>query len=77
MKQNRHLQRAENGLFGNSRYAHVMVQGDRDLEDYMKNRSFPINLESLMFGIGRSLQGVESVKRNALIIKQIMRQIIT
>ncbi|KAJ4832551.1 Serine/threonine-protein kinase stn8, chloroplastic [Turnera subulata] len=50
-------------------------EGDRDLEDYMKDRSFPVNLESLMFG--RALQGVESVKRNALIIKQIMRQIIT
>lgn len=50
-------------------------QGDRDLADYMKDRSFPSNLESIMFG--RVLQGVESVKRSALIIKQIMRQIIT
>ncbi|CAN7113362.1 unnamed protein product [Brassica rapa subsp. narinosa] len=50
-------------------------EGDRDLADYMKDRSFPSNLESIMFG--RVLQGVESVKRRALIIKQIMRQIIT
>ncbi|KAJ4908957.1 hypothetical protein Rs2_12615 [Raphanus sativus] len=50
-------------------------EGDRDLGDYMKDRSFPSNLESIMFG--RVLQGVESVKRRALIIKQIMRQIIT
>ncbi|CAH8361167.1 unnamed protein product [Eruca vesicaria subsp. sativa] len=50
-------------------------EGDRDLADYMKDRSFPSNLESIMFG--RVLQGVESVKRSALIIKQIMRQIIT
>ncbi|CAF1696118.1 hypothetical protein HID58_050003 [Brassica napus] len=50
-------------------------EGDRDLADYMKDRTFPSNLESIMFG--RVLQGVESVKRRALIIKQIMRQIIT
>ncbi|ESQ40015.1 hypothetical protein EUTSA_v10013451mg [Eutrema salsugineum] len=50
-------------------------EGDRDLADYMKDRSFPSNLESIMFG--RVLQGVESAKRRALIIKQIMRQIIT
>lgn len=51
------------------------MQGDLDLADYMKDRSFPLNLESLMFG--RVLQGLESIKRNALIIKQVMRQIIT
>ncbi|CAN8237621.1 unnamed protein product [Cochlearia groenlandica] len=50
-------------------------EGDLDLGDYMKDRSFPFNLESIMFG--RVLQGLESVKRRALIIKQIMRQIIT
>lgn len=50
-------------------------EGDRTLADYMKDRKFPLNIESVMFG--RVLQGVESVKRNALIIKQIMRQIIT
>ena len=42
-------------------------EGDRDLADYMKDRTFPSNLESIMFG--RVLQGVESVKRRALIIK--------
>lgn len=52
-----------------------MTQGDRTLDDYMKDRSFPSNLESAMFG--SVLQGVDSAKRNALIIKQIMRQIIT
>ncbi|GJT12864.1 serine/threonine-protein kinase STN8, chloroplastic [Tanacetum coccineum] len=41
----------------------------------MKDRIFPLNLESLMFG--QVLQGLESIQRNALIIKQIMRQIIS
>ncbi|CAH9102305.1 unnamed protein product [Cuscuta europaea] len=41
----------------------------------MKDRTFPLNLEYAMFG--HVLQGMESIKRNALIIKQIMRQIIT
>ncbi|KAH8484700.1 hypothetical protein H0E87_026451 [Populus deltoides] len=50
-------------------------EGDQTLGDYMKDRNFPFNLESIMFG--RVLQGVDSVKRSALIIKQIMRQIIT
>ncbi|KAJ4978635.1 hypothetical protein NE237_009415 [Protea cynaroides] len=50
-------------------------EGDRDLADYMKDRKFPINLESIMFG--SVLQGLDSSKRDALIIKQIMRQIIT
>ncbi|KAI5662954.1 hypothetical protein M9H77_22277 [Catharanthus roseus] len=50
-------------------------EGDRDLDDYMKDRGFPLNLESKMFG--RVLQGLDSIERNALIIKQIMRQIIT
>ncbi|KAJ7961063.1 Serine/threonine-protein kinase [Quillaja saponaria] len=50
-------------------------EGNRDLADYMKDRNFPLNLESVMFG--RVLQGLDSAKRNALIIKQIMRQIIT
>ncbi|CAI9098608.1 OLC1v1035287C1 [Oldenlandia corymbosa var. corymbosa] len=49
-------------------------EGDLDLADYMKARSFPLNLESIMFG--RALQA-ESIERNALIIKQIMRQIVT
>lgn len=40
----------------------------------MKDRSFPVNLEALMFG--RVLRGVNSVEKNALIIKQILRQII-
>ncbi|CAN4118244.1 unnamed protein product [Withania somnifera] len=50
-------------------------EGDRDLGDYLKDRGFPLNIEPVMFG--RVLQGLESIKRNALIIKQIMRQIIT
>ncbi|KAL2250299.1 serine/threonine-protein kinase STN8, chloroplastic [Sesamum indicum] len=50
-------------------------EGDLDLGDYMKDRSFPLNLESVMFG--RVLQGLDSIQRNALIIKQILRQIIT
>lgn len=52
-----------------------MWQGDSDLDDYLKDRSFPLNLESKMFG--RVLQGLDSIERNALIIKQIMRQIIS
>ncbi|RWW04170.1 hypothetical protein BHE74_00026024 [Ensete ventricosum] len=48
---------------------------NRNLAEYIKDRNFPFNLESIMFG--RVLQGVDSVKRSALIIKQIMRQIIT
>lgn len=50
-------------------------EGDRDLSDYMRDRSFPLNLEKIMFG--RSLEGLDSIERNALIIKQIMRQIVT
>ncbi|KAG1338164.1 serine/threonine-protein kinase STN8, chloroplastic [Cocos nucifera] len=50
-------------------------EGDSTLADYMNDRSFPFNLESIMFG--RILQGLDSIKRSALIIKQIMRQIIT
>ncbi|PIN14429.1 Protein kinase PCTAIRE [Handroanthus impetiginosus] len=50
-------------------------EGDLDLGDYMRDRNFPLNLESVMFG--RVLEGLESIERNALIIKQIMRQIIT
>ncbi|GER44299.1 protein kinase superfamily protein [Striga asiatica] len=50
-------------------------EGDLDLDDYIKDRKFPLNLESVMFG--RVLRGLESLERNALIIKQIMRQIIT
>ncbi|KAK9125798.1 hypothetical protein Scep_014644 [Stephania cephalantha] len=49
-------------------------EGDRTLADYLKDRNFPLNLESIMFG--RVLQGLDNVARNALIIKQIMRQII-
>ncbi|KAK9153375.1 hypothetical protein Sjap_000855 [Stephania japonica] len=49
-------------------------EGDRTLADYMKDRNFPLNLESIMFG--RVLQGLDNVAQNALIVKQIMRQII-
>ncbi|XP_043701407.1 serine/threonine-protein kinase STN8, chloroplastic [Telopea speciosissima] len=50
-------------------------EGDRDLADYMKDRNFPVNLESIMFG--SVLQSLDAFERDALIIKQIMRQIIT
>ncbi|CAK9319795.1 unnamed protein product [Citrullus colocynthis] len=50
-------------------------EGDQTLGDYMKDRSFPVNLEALMFGC--VLRSMNSVERNALIIKQILRQIIT
>ncbi|KAI4374233.1 hypothetical protein MLD38_012248 [Melastoma candidum] len=50
-------------------------EGDRDLSSYIRERSFPRNLESVMFG--RVLEGVDSLERDALIIKQVMRQLIT
>ncbi|KAM7264861.1 hypothetical protein ACFE04_002544 [Oxalis oulophora] len=50
-------------------------EGNLTLADYMKDRNFPFNLESVMFG--RVLQGEDLKTRSALIIKQVMRQIIT
>ncbi|PKU70285.1 serine/threonine-protein kinase STN8, chloroplastic [Dendrobium catenatum] len=50
-------------------------EGDRNLASYLNNRNFPFNLESIMFR--RILEGLDPIKRSALIIKQIMRQIIT
>ncbi|KAF3794352.1 Serine/threonine-protein kinase [Nymphaea thermarum] len=50
-------------------------EGDLTLADYMRDRNFPMNLESIMFG--GVLKGMDTTQRNALIIKQIMRQIIT
>lgn len=41
----------------------------------MSDKNFPFNLERVMFG--RVLEGLDSIKRSALIIKQVMRQIIT
>nr|XP_029153453.1 serine/threonine-protein kinase STN8, chloroplastic-like [Arachis hypogaea] len=52
----------------------MMSQSGRSLTDYMTDRNFSSNLESVMFG--RVLQGIDSSKRDALIIKQIMRQMI-
>ncbi|XP_017698049.1 serine/threonine-protein kinase STN8, chloroplastic isoform X2 [Phoenix dactylifera] len=53
----------------------ILKKGESTLADYINDRNFPFNLESIMFG--RVLQGLDSIKRSALIIKQIMRQIIT
>lgn len=50
-------------------------EGDSTLADYMKSRNFPGNLQDLMFG--RELRGLDQMGRDALIIKQVMRQIIT
>ncbi|XP_020584407.1 serine/threonine-protein kinase STN8, chloroplastic [Phalaenopsis equestris] len=51
-------------------------EGDRTLANYLNGRNFPFNIESVMFG--RILEGLNNpIKRSALIIKQIMRQIIT
>ncbi|PKA51138.1 Serine/threonine-protein kinase STN8, chloroplastic [Apostasia shenzhenica] len=50
-------------------------EGARNLADYMNNRNFPFNIESIVFG--RILEGLDPIKKSALIIKQIMRQIIT
>lgn len=50
-------------------------EGDSTLADFMEDRDFPMNLEQIMFG--RNLKGLDSVGIKSLIIKQIMRQIIT
>ncbi|KAH9325828.1 hypothetical protein KI387_006006, partial [Taxus chinensis] len=50
-------------------------EGNSTLADFMKDRDFPRNLEQIMFR--RSLKGLDSLGKNSLIIKQIMRQIIT
>lgn len=52
-----------------------VLQGDSTLLDFMKQQSFPQNLEIPLFG--RVLNNDDDMKRNALIIKQIMRQVIT
>ena len=41
----------------------------------MSDRGFPSNLERLMFG--RVLQGLRTQERDALVVKQVMRQLIT
>lgn len=41
----------------------------------MSDRGFPSNLERLMFG--RVLQGLSTLERDALVVKQVMRQLIT
>lgn len=51
------------------------LEGDSTLLDFMKQQSFPQNLEVPLFG--RVLNNDDDMKRNALIIKQIMRQVIT
>ena len=51
------------------------VQGDSTLLDFMKQQNFPQNLEEPLFG--RILNSNDDLRRNALIIKQIMRQVIS
>lgn len=51
------------------------MQGDSTLLDFMKQQNFPQNLEVPLFG--RTLNNDDEIKRNSLIITQIMRQIIT
>jgi serine/threonine protein kinase len=53
----------------------LYLQGDSTLADFMKDRDFPMNLEQIMYG--RRLKGEDSIGIKSLIIKQIMRQIIT
>ncbi|RYR14830.1 hypothetical protein Ahy_B04g071534 [Arachis hypogaea] len=48
----------------------MMSQGGHSFADYMTERNFPSNLESVMFR--RVLQGINSSKRDALIIKQMI-----
>uniref|UniRef100_A0A0D9WHR6 Protein kinase domain-containing protein n=1 Tax=Leersia perrieri TaxID=77586 RepID=A0A0D9WHR6_9ORYZ len=50
-------------------------EGDRTLANYMSDRNFPFNLEGLMFG--RTVQGLDSTSRAALVVKQVMRQLVT
>ncbi|XP_066366125.1 serine/threonine-protein kinase STN8, chloroplastic-like [Miscanthus floridulus] len=50
-------------------------EGNRTLANYMSDRGFPSNLERLMFG--RVLQGLGTLERDALVVKQVMRQLIT
>ncbi|KAG0559882.1 hypothetical protein KC19_10G136600 [Ceratodon purpureus] len=50
-------------------------EGDSTLLDFMKQQSFPQNLEQPLFG--RTLNNDDDLQRNALIIKQIMRQVIS
>ncbi|XP_006654543.2 serine/threonine-protein kinase STN8, chloroplastic [Oryza brachyantha] len=50
-------------------------EGDRTLGNYMSDRNFPFNLEGLMFG--RAVQGLDSGSRAALVVKQVMRQLVT
>jgi serine/threonine protein kinase len=52
-----------------------LLQGDSTLLDFMKQRNFPENLEMPLFG--RTLKSKDQLQRHSLIIKQIMRQIIS
>jgi serine/threonine protein kinase len=52
-----------------------LLQGDSTLLDFMKQRNFPENLETPLFG--RALKSKDQLQRHSLIIKQIMRQIIS
>ncbi|CAL4901321.1 unnamed protein product [Urochloa decumbens] len=50
-------------------------EGDRTLANYLGDRGFPSNLEQLMFG--RALRGLGTLERDALVVKQVMRQLVT
>ncbi|XBJ18717.1 hypothetical protein VPH35_009823 [Triticum aestivum] len=50
-------------------------EGDRTLGNYVTDRGFPSNLEPLMFG--RALRGEDPLTRAALVVKQVMRQLVT
>ncbi|KAM3404764.1 hypothetical protein ACQJBY_007709 [Aegilops geniculata] len=50
-------------------------EGDRTLGNYVTDRGFPANLEPLMFG--RALRSVDPLTRAALVVKQVMRQLVT
>ncbi|XP_039837836.1 serine/threonine-protein kinase STN8, chloroplastic-like isoform X2 [Panicum virgatum] len=54
---------------------HWPMQGDRTLGNYLNDRGFPSNLEQLMFG--RALRGLGTLERDALVVKQVMRQLVT
>ncbi|KAL6841421.1 hypothetical protein ACP4OV_028939 [Aristida adscensionis] len=50
-------------------------EGDRTLGNYLSERGFPANLEAVMFG--RALRGAGTAERGALVVKQVMRQLVT
>ncbi|GJP38368.1 hypothetical protein CLOM_g22814 [Closterium sp. NIES-68] len=52
-------------------------EGDRTLLDYIRERDFPDNVEEAIFGRGQMvLQGLDSVARRGVTVKQVLRQVL-